>query len=101
MLTPRIDINRLTALDAWSSLRAFSHRESGKMLTKIDEIEEMEDLFEITRSFRLSTRGYKGVDGMKTRLREYLEDLEGSSKPKVGEVSILNWPVSMRYFFVL
>ena len=68
------------------------------MSTKIDEIEEMEDLFEIMKSFGLSTRGCKGVDGMKTRLREYLEDLEGSSKRKVGEVSIINSPVSMSHF---
>ena len=55
--------------------------------TKIDEIDELEDLYEIMKSFGLSTRGYKGVDDMKTKLREYLEDLEGSSKRKVGEVS--------------
>ena len=68
------------------------------MSTKIDEIDEMEDLLEIMRSFGLSTRGYKGVDGMKTTLREYLEDLEGSSKRKVGEVSIIISFGTMRYF---
>ena len=57
------------------------------MSTKIDEIDEMEDLFKIMTSFGLSTRGCKGVDEMKTRLREYLEDRERSSKRKVGEVS--------------
>ena len=71
------------------------------MSTKIEEVEEMEDLLEIIKSFGLSTRGWKGVDQMKTRLREYLEDIEGSSKRKVGEVSIINWPVSMRFFSVL
>ena len=60
------------------------------MSTKIDEIEDMQDLFEIMKSFGLSTKGYKGVDGMKTTLRKYLEDIEGSSKRKVGEVSIIN-----------
>ena len=58
------------------------------MPTRIDEIEEMEDLLEIMKSFGLSTKGIKGVDGMKAKLREYLEDLEVSSKRKVGEVSI-------------
>ncbi|XP_078381365.1 dynamin-like protein 2 [Oculina patagonica] len=37
------------------------------------------------KSFGLSTRGIKGVDGMKAKCREYLKDLEGSSKRKVGE----------------
>jgi len=69
MLTPCININRLTTLDAWSSLRAFCYREGRKMWTKIDEIEKMEDLFEIMRSFRLNRRGYKRVEEMKTRLR--------------------------------
>ena len=59
------------------------------MSTKIDEIDDMKDLFEIMESFGLSTKGYKGIDGMKTRLLEYLKDLEGSSKRKVGEVSII------------
>ena len=68
------------------------------MSTKIDEIDEMEDLFKIMISFGLSTRGYKGVDGMKTTLREYLEDLEGSSKRKVGEVSVIILLVTMRCF---
>lgn len=58
------------------------------MPTNIDEIEEMEDLFEIMKSFGLSTKGLKGVDGMKAKLREYLKDLEKSSKRKVGDVSI-------------
>ena len=58
------------------------------MTTKIDEIEEMDDLYEIMKSFGLSTKGIKGVDGMKAKLRKYLEDLEGSSKRKVGDVSI-------------
>lgn len=60
------------------------------MSTKIDEIEEIEDLIDIMKSFGLSTKGCRGVDGMKTRLREYLEDIERSSKRKVGEVSIIN-----------
>ena len=59
------------------------------MPTKIDEIDDMKDLFEIMQSFGLSTKGYKGVDEMKIRLLEYLKDLEGSSKRKVGEVSII------------
>ena len=59
------------------------------MSTKIDEIDEIEDLLEIMKSFGVSAKGCKGVDGMKTRLREYLEDPERSSKRKVGEVSII------------
>ena len=62
MLTHRININKLTAIDAWSSLRAACYRDSGKMSTRIDENEEMEDLFEITKSYCLSTKGCKGVD---------------------------------------
>lgn len=54
------------------------------MPTTIDEIEEMDDLYDIMKSLGLSTKGLKGVDGMKAKLREYL----GSSKRKVGEVSI-------------
>ena len=64
------------------------------MPTTIDEIEEMGDLFEIMTAFGLSTKGIKGVDGLKAKLREYLEDLEGSSKRKVGEVS-MNLPVRL------
>ena len=48
----------------------------------------MEDLLKIMKAFGLSTKGIKGVDDMKAKLREYLEDLEGSSKRMVGEVSI-------------
>ncbi|XP_078380423.1 uncharacterized protein LOC144663376 [Oculina patagonica] len=55
------------------------------MPTKIDELEELEELLELMKSFRLSTRGIKGVDGMKANLREYLKDLEGTSRRKVGE----------------
>ena len=88
----------MTAIDAWSSLRATSYRDIGNMSTKIDEIDDMKDLFEIMESFGLSTKGYKGVDGMKTRLLEYLKDLEGSSKRKVGEVSIIISLETMRYF---
>ncbi len=58
------------------------------MPTTIDDIEEMDDLYEIMKSFGLSTKGIKGVDGMKAKCREYLKDLEGSSKRKVGEVSM-------------
>ena len=58
------------------------------MPTKIDEIEEMNDLFEIMKWFGLSTKGLKGVDDMKAKLREYLEDLERSSKRKVRDGSI-------------
>ena len=68
------------------------------MSTKIDEIDDMKDLFEIMESFGLSTKGCKGVDGMKTRLLEYLKDREKSSKRKVGEVSIIIQFLSMRYF---
>ena len=59
------------------------------MSTKIDEIDDIEDLCKIMKSFGVSTKGCNGVDEMKTRLLEYLKDLEGSSKRKVGEVSII------------
>lgn len=68
------------------------------MSSKIDEIDEIDDLSEIMKSFGLSVKGCKGVDEMRTRLREYLEDPERSSKRKVGEVSIILSLVSVRYF---
>ena len=79
-------------------LRATCYRDRGKMSTKIDEIDEIEDLLEIMKAFGVSAKGCKGVDGMKTRLREYLEDPERSSKRKVGEVSIIISLETMRYF---
>ena len=57
------------------------------MPANIDDIEELVDLLEILESFGLSTRGYKGADDIKAKLREYLQSLEGSSKRTVGEVS--------------
>lgn len=45
------------------------------MPTTIDAIEEMDDLYEIMKSLGLSTKGLKGVDDMKAKLREYLKDL--------------------------
>ena len=50
----------------------------------INEIEEMEDFSQIMKAFH----GMEFIHGMKTRLREYLEDVEGSSKRKVREVII-------------
>ena len=78
-------------------LRATCYRDRGKRSTKIDEIDEIEDLLEIMKAFGVSAKGCKGVYVMKTRLREYLEDPERSSKRKVGEVSIIISLVAMRY----
>lgn len=62
-------------------------KKRGKMPANIDDIEELVDILDILKSFGLSTRGYKGVDDIKPKLREYLQSLEGSSKRTVGEVS--------------
>ncbi|KAL9963746.1 hypothetical protein ACROYT_G027280 [Oculina patagonica] len=45
----------------------------------------MEDLFELMAIFGLSTKGMRGLGDMEAKLREHLENLQGSSKRKVGE----------------
>ncbi|XP_022806969.1 uncharacterized protein LOC111344030 [Stylophora pistillata] len=50
----------------------------------IDEIEELEDLFEIMKSFNLSAKGLKGADDIKVKLKEHLAALEGSSQREAG-----------------
>lgn len=68
------------------------------MLSKIDEIDEIDDFCEIMKLFGFSVKGCKGVDEMRIRLCEYLEDLERLLKWKVGEVSIILLFVSVCYF---
>ena len=46
------------------------------MPSTIDEIEELEDLIEISKSFGLSTKGCKGADDIKAKLCKYLQGLE-------------------------
>ena len=50
-----LNINRLTAIDAWISLRAACYRGRRKMSTKIDKIEDMEDVFKMMTSFGLNS----------------------------------------------
>ena len=58
-----------------------------KMSSKLDEIDDIQELCGIVKLFNLSTEGLKTFDQMKARLSEHLQRLEGSSTRKVGEVS--------------
>ena len=69
------------------------------MPSTIDEVEELDDLYAISKSFGLSTKGCKGVDDLKAKLCEYLQGLEGSSKRKVGNVG-RNSSVYMHHFLL-
>lgn len=59
------------------------------MATNIDEIEEMDELYEIMRSFNISTKGLRGIEEMRVRLKEHFAALKGSSQRRVGNVSAI------------
>ena len=56
-------------------------------LNKIETIEDMKESLEVMNAFGLPTKGISTLDEMKTTLSKHLNDLEGTSTRKVGEVS--------------
>lgn len=56
-------------------------------LNKIEEIEDIEECVKVMKAFGLLTKGFNGMDEMKTALCKHLKELEGTSTRKVGEVS--------------
>lgn len=57
------------------------------MSSNLDKIDDMAECCDIMKSFGFPTKGINTLDEMKTALSKHLEDLEGTSTRKVGEVS--------------
>ena len=59
-------------------------------LNKIEEIGDIEECVKVMKAVGLLTKGFNGMDEMKTALCKHLKELEGTSTPKVSKYPATN-----------